>query len=56
MIENLNEHQPHITITTQDNVHVVPVSLLRNIANGSHLADNDLIRAIASALLSELGL
>lgn len=54
MIENLNKHQPHITITTQDTVHVVPVSLLRNIANGNHLADNELVRLMAKIILDEL--
>lgn len=56
MIKNLNEHQPHITITTQGNVHVVPVTLIRNIANGSHLADNKLVRLMAKIILDELGL
>ena len=54
MIEDLNKHQPHITITTQDNVHVVPVSLLRNIANGSHLADNELVRLMAKIILDDM--
>ena len=56
MIEDLNEHQPPITITTQDEVHVLPVSLIRNIANGSHLADNKLVRLMAKIILDELGL
>lgn len=58
MIKNLNEHQPHITFNDQDNneVHVIPVTLIRNIANGSHLADNKLVRLMAKIILDELGL
>ena len=56
MIKNLNEHQPHITFNDHDNneVHVIPVSLLRNIANGNHLADNELVRLMAKIILDEL--
>ena len=56
MIENLNEHQPHIVITTTDKIHIVPVKMIRDIASGNYLADNEIVRAIASALLNELGL
>ena len=54
MIKNINEHQPHITITTQDKVHVIPVTLIRNIANGSHLADNKLVRLMAKIILDDM--
>lgn len=56
MIKNINEHQPHITFNDRDNneVHVVPVSLLRNIANGNHLADNELVRLMAKIILDDI--
>lgn len=56
MIKSINEHQPHIVVNFGDKAHVLPVSLLRQIANGEHLADNELVRVIARALISELGL
>lgn len=56
MIEDLNKHQPHIVVNTGDEVHVVPVALIRNIANGNHLADNKLVRLMAKIILDELGL
>ena len=54
MIKNINEHQPHIVVNTGDDVHVIPVTLIRNIANGSHLADNKLVRLMAKIILDEL--
>ena len=56
MIKNLNEIQPHITFNDQENgeVHVIPVSLIRNVANNQHLADNKLVRLMAKIILDEL--
>ena len=53
MIKNLNEIQPHITFNDRDNdeVHVIPVSLIRNVANNQHLADNKLVRLMAKIIL-----
>ena len=54
MIKNINEHQPHIVVNTGDDVHVIPVSLIRDVANGRHLADNQLVMALARIVLDEL--
>ena len=54
MIKNLNEHQPHIVINDNNQVHIVPLVLIRNIANGSVKADNELVPLIAKALLDNI--
>jgi len=56
MIKNINEIQPHITFNDRENneVHVIPVSLIRNVANNQHLADNKLVRLMAKIILDEL--
>mgnify|MGYP000498258873 CR=1 FL=1 len=54
MIKNINEHQPHIVVNTGDDVHVIPVSLIRDVANGRHLADNRLVMALARIVLDDI--
>ena len=56
MIKNINEIQPHIRFTDQvnDEVHVIPVSLIRNVANNQHLADNKLVRLMAKIILDDV--
>ena len=56
MITNINETQPHIVVNDElsDEVHVVPVSLIRNVSNGSHLADNKLVRLMAKIILDNV--
>ena len=54
-LDNLTEKQPHLVIKDHNgNAHVVPLWLIRQVANGQHIADNDLIRVIALALLDNI--
>ena len=54
-LDNLTEKQPHMVIKDHDgNAHVVPLWLIRQVANGQHIADNDLMRVIALALLDNI--
>ena len=54
-LDNLTEKQPHLVIKDHDgDAHVVPLWLIRQVANGQHIADNDLMRVIALALLDNI--
>ena len=50
MIEELNKHQPQIIVNLIDSVHVLSVSLIRDIANGRIQATDEQARCIATAL------
>ena len=53
--DNLNEKQPHMVIQDREgNAHVVPLWLIRQVANGQHIPDNELMRVIALALLDNI--
>ena len=54
-LDNLTEKQPHMVIKDYDgNAHVVPLWLIRQVANGQHIADNELMGVIALALLDNI--
>ena len=54
VLDNLTEKQPHLVVRDNGNACVVPIPLIRQVANGQHIADNDLIRVIALALLDNI--
>ena len=54
-MDNLNDHQPHMVIQDHEgNANVVPMWLIRQVASGEHIADNDLSRVLAVALLDNI--
>jgi len=54
-LDNLTEKQPHLVVRDHDNnANVVPLWLIRQVANGQHIADNELMRVIALALLDNI--
>ena len=54
-LDNLTNHQPHLVVRDHDgNAHVIPMYLVRQFASGEHIADNDLSRVLAVALLDNL--
>ena len=54
-MDSLNEHQPHLVVRDHNgNAHVIPMYLIRQVASGEHIADNELSRVIAVALLDNL--
>lgn len=55
MPDNLREKQPHLVTRDADgNACVVPIPLVRQVANGQHIPDNELMRVIALALLDNI--
>ena len=55
MIENINEHQPHLAVEIPGEVHVIPVSAIRDCKHGRYLGDCALMaRLLATALLDEI--
>lgn len=51
-MDNITEQQPHIVVQDREgNAHVIPLYLVRRVASGHHMADNDLSRVLAVALL-----
>lgn len=51
-MDNITEQQPHIVIRDHNgDAHVVPLYLIRQVASGQHIADNELSRVLAVALL-----
>ena len=52
MISNLDEHQPAIVINAGDEVHVISIVTIRQLANGApYLGDRDnLLRLMAIAI------
>lgn len=55
MTVNLSEQQPYVIITEGEQVHIVPVLSIRQIANGQK-EDAELSRIIAMAYLKEIGI
>lgn len=54
-MDNLTSHQPHLVVRDYDgNAHVIPMYLVRQVASGEHIADNELSRVLAVALLDKL--
>lgn len=52
---NLTNQQPYLVVRDHDgNAHVIPIYLVRQVASGEHIADNELSRVIAVALLDNL--
>lgn len=51
MIKNIEALQPHIVVNLGDSVHVMPVSLIREIANGRVEASEADTVCIAVALM-----
>lgn len=54
-VKNLTDQQQHLTIRDGKLTHVVPVSFVRQVANGQKV-DDKLSAIIARAYLNELGL
>lgn len=51
-MDNITEKQPHLVVSNYDgSAHVVPLWLIRQVANGQHMPDNDLCQVLAVALL-----
>jgi hypothetical protein len=40
--------------TQEGNAHILPMRLIRQVASGEHIADNDLVRVLAVALLDNI--
>lgn len=56
-MDNLTNHQPHLVVRDHDgNAHVIPMYLVRQVASGEHIADNELSRVLAVALLDNLNI
>ena len=54
-LDNLTNHQPHLVVCDHNgNAHVIPMYLVRQVASGEHIADNELSRVLAVALLDYL--
>ena len=56
MIQNLTEHQPHLVVEIPGEVHVIPVSAIRDCKHGRYLGDCALMaQLLAVALLDCIG-
>lgn len=54
-LDNLTNRQPHLVVRDHDgNAHVIPMYLVRQVASGEYIADNDLSRVLAVALLDNI--
>lgn len=54
-MDSITEKQPHMVVQDHDgDAHVVPMWLIRQVASGEHIADNDLSRVLAVALLDNV--
>jgi hypothetical protein len=54
-VDSITEKQPHMVVQDRGgNAHVVPMWLIRQVASGEHIADNDLSRVLAVALLDNI--
>lgn len=52
MPDNLNARQKHLVVVDDEcNAHVIPAYLVRRVATGKHIPDNELTRLIARALV-----
>lgn len=52
-VTNLNDHRPHVCVHVEDgNVHVMPVSLVKDWANGKYEPDPEVLKAILLEWLS----
>lgn len=48
-------HKKMLVVRDHDgNAHVIPMYLVRQVASGEHIADNDLSRVLAVALLDNI--
>lgn len=54
MIENIQNHQPHIVVNLGDEAHVVPFTAIRDIASGRRVATETEARCVAVMLLEFL--
>ena len=56
MIKKLNEKQEHIVFNDKDNgqVHVLPLALIREVANGRHNLTDDEVSLFAKIILDNL--
>lgn len=54
-MDSINDQQPHMVIEDHEgNANIVPLWLIRKVASGQHIADNDLSRVIAVTLLDNI--
>lgn len=56
MIKNIEALQPHIVVNLGESVHVMPVSLVRDIANGRIEATEEQARCLAVALMDYINM
>lgn len=48
----LEDYKPHLVVEWRGEVHILPIAMLADIANGKHEIDSDTMAAITAALLS----
>lgn len=54
-MDSITEKQPCMVVQDHGgNAHVLPMCLIRQVASGEHIADNDLSRVLAVALLDNI--
>lgn len=52
-VSSITERQPHFVVNVGESVHVFPVSLLREIVNGTRDPEESLGKEIVRAILSD---
>jgi hypothetical protein len=50
-VTSIGEHQPHMVVNMGDSVHVLPLSLVRAISNGTVIATSEQAAVIARAFI-----
>ena len=54
MIKELNEQQEQIVFSDGELVHVIPLALVREVANGRHNLDDDQVALFAKIILDNI--
>jgi len=53
--DSITQKQPHLVVNDLNGkAHVIPLRLIRQVANGQHIPDNELTRVLAVALLDNI--
>lgn len=53
-LDNLSDYHAHLIVYVDGEAYVIPVPLIRKIANGQELADNKISQCLAVALLERI--
>ena len=55
MPDDITQKQPHLVVNDRNGkAHVISLHLIRQVANGQHIPDNELTRVLAVVLLDNI--